>query len=141
MKFHTIYCCYLLEMLSPILLLGISLLTSSVIIYNCRPLFCCLHPFLLSLLCNFSSSLVNLSLVNRFKYMYNCLTDFLFSCIINFFFFCKVCLILTTTMHLTGLAMFCCMPTTLSSGVTLTQVLLVSIYSLTCNAAHIFSYG
>jgi predicted Na+-dependent transporter len=29
-------------------------------------------------------------------------------------------LILTT--HLTGLAMFCCMPTTLSSGVTLTQL-------------------
>ncbi|KAL6634490.1 hypothetical protein ACP70R_027161 [Stipagrostis hirtigluma subsp. patula] len=25
-------------------------------------------------------------------------------------------------MHLTGLAMFCCMPTTLSSGVTLTQL-------------------
>jgi predicted Na+-dependent transporter len=38
------------------------------------------------------------------------------------FFFCKVCLILTMTMHLTGLAMFCCMPTTLSSGVTLTQL-------------------
>nr|CAB3446771.1 unnamed protein product [Digitaria exilis] len=36
--------------------------------------------------------------------------------------FCQTCLILTITMHFTGLAMFCCMPTTLSSGVTLTQL-------------------
>jgi len=33
------------------------------------------------------------------------------------------------------------MPTTLSSGVTLTQVFLVSVYSPTSNTAHIFSYG
>ncbi|AQK71492.1 putative sodium/metabolite cotransporter BASS4 chloroplastic [Zea mays] len=88
-------------------------------------LFCCLHPFLLSLLCKFSSSPLNLSLVYGSSTCLLFMMDFLSSFhhfllpSINSYFCAPYSLFFW---HLTGLAMFCCMPTTLSSGVTLTQL-------------------
>ncbi|AQK71497.1 putative sodium/metabolite cotransporter BASS4 chloroplastic [Zea mays] len=104
---------------------AISLLMYYIIVYNCRDLFCCLHPFLLSLLCKFSSSPLNLSLVYGSSTCLLFMMDFLSSFhhfllpSINSYFCAPYSLFFW---HLTGLAMFCCMPTTLSSGVTLTQL-------------------
>lgn len=58
---------------------AISLLMYYIIVYNCRDLFCCLHPFLLSLLCKFSSSPLNLSLVYGSSTCLLFMMDFLFS--------------------------------------------------------------